>query len=958
MKVNEILSGFRVVSGRESRELGGTLWELYHETSGAVLYWTQNGEENKLFSVTFKTLPRDDTGVFHILEHSVLCGSESFPVKEPFLDLLKSSLHTYLNAITSSDHTTYPVSSKNEKDFMNLTHVYLDAVFRPSLLTNESIFLQEGRRIDLGGDEPCFNGVVFNEMKGATASETRRLLTAADRALYPDNCYGFNSGGEPEAIPDLTYDAFLAAYREFYHPSNAIFYLDGDVPIDRVLPLIASYLDTFERDDTVHEIPWQQPLPSSRVEDSYECGKEESTENKTHLCFAKLVGRFDDRKRIAALEVLQRCWFDSNEAPLKAVLMKTGLVKDVNYWVLDHGQQPFAALILRGTEACHRDALLEALQSEVRRLIADGPDPEDLNAAIDQMELSVRKLDEPQGLERAFLLMHSRLYGGDPMLYLENESVLNELREAVGTDLYTRLAEEFFLDPSNVAEVVLLPDPEKGETDRAREKAKLDAMLEAMTPDEFASEKERYARFKAWQDLPDSPEAKRTLPTLMLDDVDPEPELFRTQRMTRNGTDILYHSYKTNGVCYFDLHFSIGDLDPSELKAISFITELLPELPTEHYSGELLQREIKRLFGDFSTGAVTVASLTGDQSAPVYFNVTFSALAKKLPEAFALAEEILLHTRFDDRDRLKKILAQRKEDIRLHICHSGNRFGMIRALSSLSAEYAVRDAVWGVDYYLWLKDLEKDFDEKAEGFIAFASGVMRKIFTRARLTVSETADEFHDECFSYLQKYPEGDASGNEKMTLTLSGPRKEAFVIPGGVSFAAQCATLEDLGAAANGNMKTLSKLLTYDHLWNEIRVRGGAYGCYCLMGQTEGVQLSSFRDPDPARSLDVYANTANYIRAFCGGDEPLEKYIISAAGEPLLSPDVRGKIADQMILGGITHELRRQRREEMLKTTKEDLAGYCALFEKAKECASFCVIGSREAVGKLGDGWSVKEL
>ncbi|MBR5427856.1 MAG: insulinase family protein [Clostridia bacterium] len=958
MEINGLICGFRVVSARESRELGGTLWELEHEKTGAPLYWVDNGEENKLFCVAFKTLPRDDTGVFHILEHSVLCGSDGFPVKEPFLDLLKSSLNTFLNAFTSPDRTSYPVSSRNEKDFMNLTRVYLDAVFRPSLLTNESIFLQEGRRVDFGGEEPCFNGVVFNEMKGATASETRRLLTAADRALYPDNCYGFNSGGEPEAIPELTYDAFLSAYREFYHPSNAIFYLDGDVPFESVLPLIDSYLDAYERDDTLHEIPIQAALPSSRVEETYECGKEEPTENKTHLCFAKLIGKYDERKRIAALEVLQRCWFDSNEAPLKGALLRTGLVKDVNYLVLGSGLQPFAALLLRGTEASCRDALLDALREEVKKLLDDGPDPEDLNAAIDQMELSVRQLDEPQGLRRAFLLMRSRLYGGDPLLYIENESVLRELRSAVGTDYYKSIAEEFFLDETNTAEIMLRPDPEKGATDLAREKEKLNAMLGAMTPEELAAEKEKFDRFKLWQETPDSPEAKRTLPTLTLADVDPRPEADATQTMREDGREILYHGYKTNGVCYFNLNFNIGDLDAADLPALSFVTELLSELPTENLSGALLQRRIKRLFGSFSTNVTPVSNLTGPESTPVYFNVSFSALASKLPEAFDLAREILLGTKFDDRERIKKILTQTKENMQRYIGQAGHRMGAIRALAARNAEFAVRDAVGGVGYYFWLKEFEKEYETRADAFISFASSVTERICTLARLTVSETADEFHPGSFSYLNAFPEGESAGCEEMKITPQKPRREAFIIPGGVSYSAQCATLEELGAPECGDMEALSNILTYDYLWNEIRVRGGAYGCGCFLGQTDGLQMRSYRDPDPSRSLEIYAKTADYIRAFCEGEESVDNYIISASVQPLLEPSDRGRVADQRLLGGVTYELRSQRRKELLGTKKEELESYAALFDKAKECVCFCVIGSREAVEKLGDGWSVAEL
>ncbi|MCR5782425.1 MAG: insulinase family protein [Clostridia bacterium] len=958
MEKNEIINGFRVVSARESRELGGTLWELRHEKTGAVLYWTQNGEENKLFSVTFKTLPKDDTGVFHILEHSVLCGSESFPVKEPFLDLLKSSLNTFLNAFTAPDHTSYPVSSKNEKDFMNLTRVYLDAVFRPALLTNELIFMQEGHRIDFGADAPCFNGVVFNEMKGATASDFSRLWTVLIRGLYPDTCYGYNSGGEPEAIPTLTYEDFLASYREFYHPSNAIFYLDGDLPVDKVLPLIASYLDGYEKNDTPHEIAMQEPLPSRRIEDTYECGKEEPTENRTHLCFAKLAGRFDDRKRLEALEVLRLYLFDSNEAPLKCALMQTGLVKDVDFDVSAWRLQAVVLLTLLGTEDQHRGKLLDTLRSAVNELLAGGLDPDDLSAAIDQMEIGMRCRSEPQGLERAELLIRSRLYGGDPLLYLENENVVKDLRDAIGTDYYTRLVREFFLDDANTVEVVLRPDPEKGEKDRECEEALLQKTLDAMTPDERASEEEKFARFREWQETPDSPEAKSTLPGLTLADVKRLPEKTETEIKTCGGRDVLFHPCFTNGVDRVALYFNIADQPLDELSALSFMTQLFGELPTENYSGELLHREYKRMFGDLSTDVLPVPEPGARDSTPLYFAAVYTALSGKLPEALSLAAEILLRTKFDDKERIRNILTQTRENQYRNICYSGSRPAAIRALASGSAEYAVRDAVAGVGYYIWLKEFEEDFEARADEFIAFASSVAGRLFTLDRMKLSETSDEYRDACFCRLSEFSEGESCACEKMKIPRRSAEKEAFIIPGGVSYAAECATLQTLDTEECGDMDVLSNILTLDHLWNEIRVRGGAYGCHCSLSELTGLQFTSYRDPDPARSLGIYADTSDYIRRFIESGESIENYIISASAEPLLGPRERGRIADLRILGGIDYDYVCRRREELLGTKTDSLEAYGELFDKATERASRCVIGSRDAIEKLGDRWKVSEL
>ncbi|MBQ6019035.1 MAG: insulinase family protein, partial [Clostridia bacterium] len=672
----------------------------------------------------------------------------------------------------------------------------------------------------------------------------------------------------------------------------------------------------------------------------------------------KLVGWFDERKRLGALEVLQRYLFDSNEAPLKRALMKTGLVRDVSFVVNGYVLQPYASLTLRGTEAERRDTLLDALRAAVRELLADGPDPEDLNAAIDRMELSLRHLDEPQGLDRAELLVRSRLYGGDPLLYIENESVIKELRDAVGTDYYTSLVKEFFLDDTNTVEVVLRPDPEKGEKDRAREEALLNAVLDAMTPETLAAEKERFARFKAWQETPDAPEAKATLPTLTLADVERLPEKYPTEKKICGEREILFHPQNTNGINHLVMYFNVADQPVGDLSALSFVTELLGELPTESYNGALLQRASKRLFGSFWTTVVPVSAPETDDRTPVCFCAAFSALSAKLPEALSLAAEILLRTEFDDKERIRNILKQTRENMLRHLCNAGNYFAATRAMAAVSAEYALRDVTGGIGYYLWLKDFEDDFDARADAFLAFASGVAGRLFTLARLTVSETADEYRDDCFGGLSAFPAGEKCACEKMPVPSRGAEKEAFIIPGGVSYAAQCALLEALGVRPCGDMGVLANVLSLDYLWNEIRVRGGAYGCSCSLSEFSGLRLSSYRDPDPVRSLGVYADASSYIRAFCAGDESVDNYIISASAEPLLEPAVRGRVEDLRLLGGIPYEYRRRRREELLDTKKEDLAAYAPLFDRARECASFCVIGSRDAIGKLGDGWKVKEL
>ena len=419
MKVNDILHGFKVVNVRESKELKGTLYEMEHLKTGALLIWLDNGCDNKLFSATFKTLPWDNTGVFHILEHSVLAGSDNYPVKEPFLDLIKSSMNTFLNAMTFPDKTMYPVSSKNEQDFINLTRVYLDAVFRPAIYHNDSIFRQEGWHYEVEDDEPFYNGVVFNEMKGSYASVDTQIEDELQKALFPDSIYGFISGGDPQEIPDLTYENFLRAHSEFYSPSNCRIWLDGDVPLDRVLGIIDDeYLSTFERDERVHEIKMQEPVPSIDTVRFYQIGKDEDEAKKSHLVLGKVFSDWEDRKRNIAYTLVSIYLAGDNESPLKRAILEKGLAQDVEFTIMDGIAQPFYAIVFRNMESSDKEEILKVYRSTLERILEEGIDKDSLTGCINRFDFSLRETGEPQGLYRVINAMSSWLYGGDPLLYL------------------------------------------------------------------------------------------------------------------------------------------------------------------------------------------------------------------------------------------------------------------------------------------------------------------------------------------------------------------------------------------------------------------------------------------------------------------------------------------------------------------------------------------------------------
>ena len=961
MDMHDQMYGFEITNRRDCREAGGVLWEMRHVKTGAQLVWLDNGENNKLFSVAFKTLPWDDTGVFHILEHSVLCGSDHFPVKEPFLDLLKGSMNTFLNAMTFPDKTMYPVSSRNEQDFLNLTHVYLDAVFCPAIYHNPNIFRQEGWHYELreGDSAPTFKGVVFNEMKGAFSSVDEVLDNQINRMLYPDTCYSFVSGGDPERIPELTYERFLAAHREFYHPGNARIYLDGAVPLEKTLALIDSYLAQWEPSDQRHEIAVQQPVDAASATAYYEIGKDEDTAQKTQIALAKICGDWQDRKRLMALDALCSYLAGSNDAPLKRAVLSAGLAQDVRMDVQEEIAQPCFVLSFRNTEQENLPALKDIVAAVVSGLLEKGLDKEELAAAIDRMEFALTETEEPRAIMRAVYMLNSWLYGGDPMLYLTHGEVLSELRAALDTDYYEMLLREMLLDQAHTAQVVLLPSKTRGDELRRTEEKRLADAYASWTGAEKDEIMAQNAALDAWQQTPDSPEAVATLPVLSLSDVEETPEWTETRESEHAGARMLYHPVAAGGVVHGSLYFSLADQDMDTLQRLSFAVSLLSELPTDLHSVAELQKRVKQYTGRLRFGLAARAVAGNSALCRPQLTVSFSVLERKLPQALELIREILTQTRFDDANLLRELLMQKKEMMQQRVVMAGSRYALGRALAQYSADAAVEERTDGLSYYQWLKGFAERFDEECAAVQEFAGRIFRKVCTRGRLTVSETAAKPHAELRELAASFAPGKKAADTLRVAVSCTPVKTAVPIPAGVSYAVAASHLQSLGQRFSGPLMVMRQLLTYSYLWGEIRVQGGAYGCGFNARETGELAFHSYRDPNPMNSLQVYARTADFIRAFCKSDETVDKYIISSISEsePLLSPAEKGAAADAALFAGITYEDRLALRRELLALKKEDLLSLCGLFEKmAKDCA-VCVLGSESALTET-EGWQRETL
>lgn len=941
MKANDIIHGFSVTRTAPAPDCGSELIEMQHIKTGARLVWLKNSGENKLFSVAFKTPPTDDTGIFHILEHSVLGGSEKYPVKEPFLELMKGTMNTFLNAMTYPDKTVFPVSSRNDTDFMNLTRVYLDAVFAPAIYYNPNIFYQEGWHIEMrsSSDTPVYKGVVFNEMKGAMSSVYSRMESDMMQALYPDSCYRFESGGLPESIPDLSYEQFIQGHKTYYHPSNAYIYLDGPVDIDSVLELIdGEYLCRFDKREAENDIPVQAPIAPTVKKSYYEISPDEEESNHTYYLIGKVLGSWQDREKITAASVLGEALTGSNDAPLKRALLDTGLCLDVSLEVSDGIMQPFGCIAINNTDEENCGSLKETLRSAVSELCEKGIGSELLTAAINRLEFRYRAGGEPRGLTRNINALSAWLYGGDPLLYLEMGEVFDSLRAKTESGYFEELLRQWLLEEEGTAELYLLPSRTYGDEQKADEAKRLAAIVDGLACEEKDVIVEQNRKLDEWQQSVDTAEQLATMPHLAISEVGEEPLSFDTEVTDINGITVLRHPSSDEGIAAVSLYFSLADCTEEELSAAAAMSELLGELPTADSSAAELQRRITGLLGSI-TYNVDVFSKQGvtDKCSP-YFSVTARFLDKNTDEALALIAEIITKTSFDDKDTVKELLLQTDENYKQSIIANGHTYSMTRVRACLSAESAVTELVSGYEGYKRIHEAVK----ASEKLIAAVKTLSSRIVCRARLTASVTGDITPEALITAL---PEGTAPAVKEMSFRLDLPAKQGVVIPAGVSYSAMAFPDNSADTAVR---KVLFRALSLEYLWNEVRVKGGAYGTGAFMTASGEQSFFSYRDPSPAATLDICAKAADFTEQYCAGEPDITQYIISsvAKDEPLMSDGNKSRKADGLWFRGITDEERAAEKKRMLGVTAKQLREAA---EKLRTTGNICVMGTESAMEGL---------
>lgn len=951
MKINDLMHGFRITNVRRIEEIQADMYEMVHEKTTARCIWLKRDDENKTFSIAFKTTPVDDTGVFHILEHSVLNGSDRYPVREPFVDLLKGSLQTFLNAMTFPDKTVYPVSSRNDKDFINLMRVYLDAVFHPLALKNPNIFYQEGWHYELNEEDgqPIYKGVVFNEMKGAFSSPDGVRGRMMMHSLFPDSCYGFESGGDPLYITDLTYQQFCDNHRKHYSPRNSYIFLDGDMDIDTILGIIDDeYLSHYTSEGELIEITRQQPVKAEDVTIDYEVSPDSDGAGKAQVAYGYVIGSYDDYERTMAFNLLASVLCDSNESPLKKAIINAGLGEDISFDVQDGILQPYVEIAVINTDLDKEPQIRETIRQILQQAADNGVDRQELEAVLNNRELKARERDfygAPKGLAFAITALDSWLYGGDPVNSLVFNPLFAGLREKLNTTYYEDLIREFLLNSAHCAKVMLRPSNTLGQQKAEDEARRLSEIAATWTPEQRQQLVEANRVLQTWQATEDTPEQKATLPQLHLEDLKTTPTAYHLKVASHNGTDnVIIHDPDTSGISYLALYINADDLEMKDYTVLGDMINLLGKLRTEKYDVLTLNRTIKSILGDFATG-FTPMETYHDHTQKYLMQISWSALHRNNAAAADLIKEIIYHTDFSDSQAIHDILKQRLFMMEQMFVAAGNSAAVLRAAACSAPSAAVNEFTSGYEAYRYLKDLDENWDQKASDYLQALRDLQQKLFIRERYTFSVTADDPETIIKAIIDDAPSGQP-GALKIKEAF-GHRREAVIIPANISYAATSSALGDL-VKNEGTMYVISNILTYDYLWNNIRVKGGAYGCgfRCQLGHQ--ASFYSYRDPNPSNSLQIYKDTVKYLTEFCQRPESIENYIVGTTGDydPLLSFKTGLKVSDMEYFSGLTYDDKCRILRQILDSNRKDVADAIALFEKVNEDDNVCVFGHKDAV------------
>ncbi len=960
----ENLSAYEISEKRMIPDLNSEGYILKHKKTGARITLLLNDDENKVFYIGFRTPPADSTGVAHILEHSVLCGSENFPVKDPFIELAKGSLNTFLNAMTYPDKTVYPVASCNDKDFKNLVHVYLDAVFYPNIYREDKIFKQEGWHYEMEEEQEdlTINGVVYNEMKGAFSSPDDVVEREIMNSLYPDTTYGLESGGDPDVIPKLTYEEFLAFHGKYYHPSNSYIYLYGNLDAEEYLTFLdEKYLRDFEPLCIDSEIRKQEAFEALReLEKEYSVMEDESVSENTYLTYNVSMGTSIDKKLYAAMDILDYVLCSAPGAPVKQALIDAGIGKDV-YSTLENGiYQPYFSIVAKNADGEQKEEFVRIIEEELKKLSGEGMDKKVLKAAVNYFEFKYREGDfgsYPKGLMLGLQALDSWLYDEQtPFMHIEANDTYRQLREEIENGYYEELITSMIL--KNPHKTVMTVKPVRGLTTRkdAELHEKLQAYKSTLSKEQIQKIVEDTRALHAYQEEPSTKEALATIPLLTREDMKKEAASYVNEERKAGDTTLLVHDIFTNGIGYFNLVFDLSKVPGRLFPYIGILKSVLMMVNTENYSYGELFHEVNIHTGGIRFAVNTYTDADDLSKCRAAFEVKAKTLYENRDKALALMKEIILTSDYEDEKRLREIIAEAKSRMQAVMTSAGHSLSAIRALSYFSVSAAIAEQINGIPQYRLLEELDADFEAKKEELKRNLHELAMCIFRPENLLVDYTGTKEGltgiEEQIIDLKK---------ELFTQTVEGDpfvpvlsvKNEGFMTAGQVQYVCRAGNFIRKGLPYTGALKVLKVMMGYEYLWNQVRVKGGAYGCMSGFYRNGDAYFVSYRDPNLEKTVEVYRQAADYVKNYEADERTVTQFIIGAVSEldVPMTPQTKGSYS----LGGYMTKLPMERvqkeRDELLATTADTLKGLYRYIEAFMSEEYLCVVGNGDKIRENKD-------
>ena len=960
------LTAYEVIEQRELKDMKSEGALLKHKKSGARVLLISNDDDNKVFNIGFRTPTTNSTGVPHIMEHTVLCGSEKFPAKDPFVELVKGSLNTFLNAMTYPDKTVYPVASCNEKDFQNLMDVYMDAVLHPNIYKHEEIFRQEGWNYHLEhvDGELSYNGVVYNEMKGAFSSPDGVLDRVILNSLFPDTTYANESGGDPDVIPELSYEEYLDFHRTYYHPSNSYIYLYGDMDMAAKLEwLDQEYLSAYDKKEVDSRIRLQEPFEKMRdITKKYSIASNESVADNTYLSYNKVIGTSLDEKLYLAFQILDYALLSAPGAPLKKALLDAGIGKDITGSYDNSTYQPIFSVVAKNANENEKEEFVRVIEETLRKIVENGMDKKALEAGINYHEFRFREADfggYPKGLMYGLQIFDSWLYDETkPFIHVEALDTFAFLKEQVDKGYFEKLIQTYLLDNQHGSLVTIVPEPGRTARLDAELKGKLQTYKASLSKEELEKLVADTAHLQEYQDTPTSQEELEKIPMLTRDDISRDIAPIYNEEMELAGVPMVFHEIETNGIGYLDLMFDLSEVPEEMLPYVGVLQAVLGIIDTEHYEYGELFNEINVHTGGIGTSLELYPDVTRvkEKEFKATFEVKTKALYGQIPFALNMMQEILTCSKLDDEKRLKEIIAMTKSRLQMRFLSAGHSAAALRAMSYRSPLSRFKDMTSGIEYYEHISRMDEKFDEEKAEITKKLQSLTKLLFRRGNMMVSYTA----------AREGLEGLEAEVEKLNAALfeeqepknrcvihCEKKNEGFKTSSKVQFAAKAGNFMDAGADYSGALQILKVIMSYEYLWINIRVKGGAYGCMSNFNRIGEGYFVSYRDPNLRNTLDIYDGVPEYLENFTVSDRDMTKYIIGTISDidQPMTPQAKGSRSMNLYMNHVSAEMIQKERMEILSATQEDIRALADVARAVLANDQVCVIGNEAKIEEEKD-------